>query len=84
MAHFYFMVWPVFALLFVQSIVFIKTMDFYLIENDGGVFEINLIYTIETAEGFCARMPAMAESLAVPQWHRGGLVLRDCVSGCNW
>ncbi len=61
-----------------------KAMDFYPIENDGGVFEINLINTIETAEGFGARKFAMAEGLSVPQRHRSGLTPRACVPGCNW
>ncbi len=42
-----------------------KVMDFFLIEDDGGVYEINLVYTIATAEGFGARMSAMAEGFVI-------------------
>lgn len=42
-----------------------KVMDFFLIESGNGVYEINLIYTIESAEGFGARMTYMAQGFVI-------------------
>ncbi len=42
-----------------------KIADFYLIEHEGGVYEINHIYFLQAAEGFGARMYYMTQDFKI-------------------
>ncbi|NLL40147.1 MAG: hypothetical protein GX254_11265 [Clostridiales bacterium] len=42
-----------------------KIVDFYLIEHEGGVYEISHIYFLQAAEGFGARMYFMTQDFKI-------------------